>query len=1701
MRLFEHVSGLFRQVSGGMCIAFGMLVPHWVTAAPQSTVTFPGEVVLGEDFSIGVSFSNVGPMGFAPFIQVATVAAGEDGIATAFGPPCDGLMLKSASIVGVNGGPLTLSPGSAPATCPYSATSVSPPGIPPGASSAITTPGGWQVHHIDLPFGSYDSSEPPIPVRVIGTLSKFARQQSPLKICVRGGFRFDALPAGNPVFDHSSSLVTDWNCGEVVPVVIKTSKVKSPKIEGEAVSGPSFQGLYPLKYELSINLADMTGAPDGYVENLVLTEAFPTGMIIDLGTLQVAWVGGTTSQVASSSACSGQIGVLEYYVISSTPTLAIGFCGKVVGTPASSDINISFGFYLGSTASLSNCASKELKNRFWAEADWHPTDINRDLVEHLFPASSTSTDTLTGQCVALQKKVEGDIKPGGTLTVSLKFQFSDYKTFGQIRVSDVLSNGQSLVPGSASLSITDQTGSWAGGFSSANIGVGNFSPNFQTCAPAKGPHGGTQISFNVSGQMSGSPSLLAGYVIGGLAWGLPAGVGAIGEISFQVKVADTYTGSAGIVSPHDTFIDKHDLLCNRARLEARVYKNVTRPALPSIPDFVVAIDGSKTALALPGGKFEKDVRAVRRGGAIVCGPGGPVCPPSPVDVFPYDWVTFGLSYDNIPTGDAEGLNIREWLPLPSMPINTIGVTPWGWQWPQALNIAGPTLQNTLVSSPAPSASLAAGNSFKLTYPNFNDPSNLPAKVDLIHTVAVSNAPTVDKVLQTNVAQECEDNSFGDTFCQVAVAQVRVRQPLLTIKKGTIRTSNPNSTFYPAPPLPPGIIPLPLGVGDPPNCPRFSAPITSANVGAGFNSDVSAADAQDIITYAIVIENKGGYPAFDVVLEDSIDWGADGGKCFDSNDGALCVRDGTGALLNFTLIPVGQGIWRIHLTAPIPALDSTTSGTGANIVVVTFQLSLKSKILPGCCDNTARVAHYSNTPSTDLPNLMSTFGQVTGRVQVTSSNDRVQTAKAAVAGLDTAQALNVGGDNFIDYFGPVEDKAAVCVGPKAWAKCILRTSEPDTVPNNALPGGQLDGAIGELVRFRLMMSVPEGGLISPVVITDSLPAGLSFVQGSATVYGWAQHSMNSSLPFPTLLGGDQDFKDCRSLPDSQASAAQSVPPTTVSPLTFALGNVQNNDNDPGLEFIVLQYSARIENVASNQGGEGEPPTLLPNSFIACAGNPGQCSVSDTVSVRVVEPTINIKKAVQPPSPLAVGGLATFTITLTNTGRATAYEVYLRDVMPQCLDGPSNITVSSSAAHVTSYPGNPGPGLFWIDIPRMVPAEVVTITFQARIWCTENCSESLTNQASVIWSSLPGPMGTPFLPPASTQERWIYPGAVNDYSARASASLCVPGEICAMKFEDKNGNGSQDPGEPALSGWQFGVSPGSASATTNLDGRACVGVTFPGAYSISEMQQPGWIVTLPPSGIYTGITTSASDWKFGNRRNLEKVCAIKFNDLNGNGVQDVGEPPLGGWTLTLNPGGLSSLTDQDGRACFSVQFPGNYTLGEVQQPGWQQTVPLSGMPYTGISAGTVGLKFGNQRVNLPGQICATKYHDLNGNGIRDSGEPPLSGVSINLNPGGQSQATDASGNVCFLVAVPGSYSVSELASPGWQQTQPAGGAQYNNIAPNTSGLLFGNKKVADVCDLEIKKTRSLITGPSYVKWTVTHYKCWFGRMSRCRPQLRT
>lgn len=98
-------------------------------------------------------------------------------------------------------------------------------------------------------------------------------------------------------------------------------------------------------------------------------------------------------------------------------------------------------------------------------------------------------------------------------------------------------------------------------------------------------------------------------------------------------------------------------------------------------------------------------------------------------------------------------------------------------------------------------------------------------------------------------------------------------------------------------------------------------------------------------------------------------------------------------------------------------------------------------------------------------------------------------------------------------------------------------------------------------------------------------------------------------------------------------------------------------------------------------------------------------------------------------------------------------------------------------------------------------------------------------------------------------------------------------------------------------------------------------------------------------------------------LGSISGYKWNDLDGDGVRDPGEPGLEGWTIILSGAeSRTTVTDSEGYYEFANLAAGDYVVSEVLKDGWTQTYPPSPGTYSiSLSPGesSTGNNFGNMK----------------------------------------------------------------------------------------------------------------------------------------------
>ncbi len=287
--------------------------------------------------------------------------------------------------------------------------------------------------------------------------------------------------------------------------------------------------------------------------------------------------------------------------------------------------------------------------------------------------------------------------------------------------------------------------------------------------------------------------------------------------------------------------------------------------------------------------------------------------------------------------------------------------------------------------------------------------------------------------------------------------------------------------------------------------------------------------------------------------------------------------------------------------------------------------------------------------------------------------------------------------------------------------------------------------------------------------------------------------------------------------------------------------------------------------------------------------------------------------------------------------------------------------------------------------------------------------------------------------------------------------LPGSVGGEVFNDQNGNGALDSGDPGLAGWTVKLTGGTTTLTTTTSASGTYsfsGVT-PGNYTLSEVVQGGFVQTAPVAGSFPVFVTSGSDISNDNFGDFQTVSVSGnvFNDINGDGSQEGGEPGLAGWTVNLVQGTttLSVVTNASGAYTFTGVGPGSYTLSEVVQSGFVQTAPAANVYTFTTSSGlnVAGGSFGDT-VPASGSVSGEVYNDLNGNGALDSGEPGLAGWTVKLTSGTTTltATTTASGTYTFTGLAAGSYTLSDVVQGGFVPTAPGGGSFAVNLTSTSS-----------------------------------------------------
>lgn len=268
-----------------------------------------------------------------------------------------------------------------------------------------------------------------------------------------------------------------------------------------------------------------------------------------------------------------------------------------------------------------------------------------------------------------------------------------------------------------------------------------------------------------------------------------------------------------------------------------------------------------------------------------------------------------------------------------------------------------------------------------------------------------------------------------------------------------------------------------------------------------------------------------------------------------------------------------------------------------------------------------------------------------------------------------------------------------------------------------------------------------------------------------------------------------------------------------------------------------------------------------------------------------------------------------------------------------------------------------------------------------------------------------------------------------------------------------------------------------------------------------------VTFTPAANFTGtafipysVEDAAGQTTVANLRvtvgQPASISGVVFHDSDVDGTQDAGEAGIGAVRVDLYDSTgttlLASLnTTAGGSYSFANLTPGNYRVVETDPAGYVSSTTNSA-PATVAAGDSATVNFGDYRLpdSALSTISGTVFNDINGNGIQDTGEAPISGVTVQLrnNTGAilATATTNAIGGYSFSNLPAGLYTVTEIDSAGYISTT------LNQVAVNLSAgtpatVHFGDQVsgTAQIADPAVTKygSPSSATVGSTVVYTIT------------------
>lgn len=864
---------------------------------------------------------------------------------------------------------------------------------------------------------------------------------------------------------------------------------------------------------------------------------------------------------------------------------------------------------------------------------------------------------------------------------------------------------------------------------------------------------------------------------------------------------------------------------------------------------------------------------------------------------------------------------------------------------------------------------------------------------------------------------------------------------------------------------------------------------------GGSSGTTTGDAGDTVTYVLTLTNSSGVDAFDLTIFDQ-------------------------------LLPLATSS---AIASPTFIVTGTSTATAADFQWVAGSSDSTNWALETIASSDLDLlAGQSLTITIDgtLSDQVLTGLNVTDDVTVTwtsidddLTSDDTSTARSVYNAAGTERTGGDGAGGAIDDFAD-ESSEFVTINYSTLTKTLVSTSLTET--GLTRPGGPSAGddpaledvAIGEYITYHVTYTAAEGisdDLVIADITYDASGQVLEILSASIINIG-------GNLSFADDSGTPIDFTGATDSNSSRLSLSDILLSDGVTDYLVAdMGDVSNVSDgvvDANDQFVI-EVVARAVDVAANQNDTLALEQHADNIAWYSANNPNAAGAYtypfQGVSVEVVTPELTLTKSIDK-TIVDTGETVTVTLTATNIGNASAYQVQITDILSASDFDLSSVNVGVSG---TDYPADftanytAGTGTLVYDFGQLDAGESATFVFTVNVADNATAGETIENLGSITFAStLPGGH-------ANEADARTYgdANAIDDTALDDTDSFTVrENSISGYVYLDADQSDTFNAGDTGLASVTLTLSGsdhlGNAITpivVTTADGMGADPLGYyeftglaAGNYTLTQTQAAGYLdgnetlgaaATLAGSSpvhdvitfaIPTGTETASTGNHFGEL-SPGQIVGYVYNDsdLDGNyggagGIEDVTVTIT--YTDDRSAGATQSVTtDSNGRFLFADLRPGTYTItvdsGDADLLGLLNGIERDDHnsidSATDYVIGSFSLAQGETEddkwfgFHQAGTIAGFVYHDANNDGVKDVGESGISGSQVRLTGTtfegdivtATIDVTDVAGFYEFTGLLPGDYDVQQIVPP-------AGYLDGRDTAGDAAANTLTNELIANI-----------------------------------------